>query len=457
VTVNLSHTLTNTMPAMDTGGVSGESTGDGAHISDKVSNITLGAGDDAIVIGAMATSIHKVLGGPGDDSFTGGLAADLFDGQAGDDTCIGGGSIMDYHLRTTPLNVSICNGTTTACGTTAATDANDGELAVTRTGTGAATVAPGGAGATLVTITGTGFSSASVGNTLTLSACADVSAVAIAGENGAYKIVRFVDSTHVKIDVLTNTNFTATTDVCSYSEAKADGTTNPSTGVATAAMTVKRTGGTVTGLNHATNWGLGDTLTLTHTTGSSGAAIADDGIFPVIKSLSATSVAIDDTIASGFAGGITAMTWSDTGPEHDNVQCTQVLGGTGADVIAGDNRPNILHGGDGADTLSGNAGNDAVYGEAGADTLYGGAGDDTLVGGGGTTTTPDGADQLIGGDGNDILEGDDFADMFQCNGKNKASDSAVGTAPGESDITVDFTPSTDTGPMGSATLTDCRF
>jgi Ca2+-binding RTX toxin-like protein len=98
-----------------------------------------------------------------------------------------------------------------------------------------------------------------------------------------------------------------------------------------------------------------------------------------------------------------------------------------------------------------------VYGEAGADTLYGGAGDDTLVGGGGTTTTPDGADQLIGGDGYDILEGDDFADMFQCNGKNKASDSAVGTAPGESDITVDFTPSTDTGPMGSATLTDCRF
>jgi Ca2+-binding RTX toxin-like protein len=453
VTVNLSHTLTNTTPAMDAGGVSGEASGDGAHISDKIVNITLGAGDDAIVIGSMSTLIHKVLGGPGDDSFTGGLAADLFDGQAGDDTCIGGGSIMDYHLRTTPLNVSICNGSPTACGTTAATDANDGELAVTRTGTGAATVAPGGAGANLVTITGTGFSAASLGNTLTLSACADASAVAIAGENGPYKIVRYVDSTHVKIDVLTNANFTATTDVCSYSEAKADGTTNPSTGVTASTMTAKRTGGTVTGLNHATNWGLGDTLTLTHSTG----AATDDGAYPVIKSLGATSVAIDDSVVGTFAGGISAMGWSDLGPEHDNVQCTQVLGGTGADVIAGDNRPNILHGGDGADTLSGNAGNDAVYGEAGADTLYGGAGDDTLVGGGGTTVTADGADQLIGGDGNDILEGDDAADMFQCNGKNKASDSAVGTAPGESDITVDFTPSTDTGPAGSATLTDCRF
>jgi Ca2+-binding RTX toxin-like protein len=449
--VNLSHTLTNTTPAMDTT-LSGESSGDGAHISDKIANVTLGAGDDAITIGTSSTTVHKVFGGPGDDTFTGGLATDIFDGQAGDDTCVGNGSIMDYHLRSTALAVSICNGTSVACGTTAATDANDGELSVTRTGTGAATVAPGSTGTNLVTITGTGFTSASVGNMLTLSGCVDSSAAAVTAENGSYKIVRYVSGTVVKIDVGSSTVFAAATDTCNYSEAKPDGTTNPSTSVAASTMTVKHMSGTVTGLNHATNWGAGDTLTLTHTVGS---GVTDDGPYPVVKSLGATSVAIDETAVSTFTGGITAMTWSDAGPEHDNVQCTQVLGGTAGDVITGDNRNNILHGGDGADTLSGGAGNDALYGEANADTLYGGANDDTLVGGGATGT--DLGDQLIGGDGNDILEGDDGADMFQCNGKNRALDSAVGTAPGDSDITVDFTPSTDTGPGGSSTLTDCRF
>jgi hypothetical protein len=51
--------------------------------------------------------VHKVLGGPGDDSFSGGTAVDVFDGQAGDDTCIGATAVMDYRARTNPVIVSL--------------------------------------------------------------------------------------------------------------------------------------------------------------------------------------------------------------------------------------------------------------------------------------------------------------------------------------------------------------
>jgi Ca2+-binding RTX toxin-like protein len=439
LSVNLSRTLTATNAATDTGGLSGEASGDGAHISDKVLNIKLGAGDDSIVIDAASTLAHKVSGGPGDDSFTGGLGADQFDGQAGDDTCIGATSLMDYRLRTTPVSVSIC---ASGCGTTAATDANDGELAVTRTGTGAATVAPG-AGINLVTLTGAGFTSASLGNTLTLSGCTS------GAENGAFQIVKYVSASAVKIDVGASSGFASSSDTCNYSETHSDATTNPSSGTAAATLTVKHATGSVTGLDHTTNW-LGQTLTLTHTTG----AATDDGSYAVLKVLSASSVAIDETSVSTFAGGSAAMTWSALGPEHDNVQCGQVFGGSGNDLIVGDSRANVLRGGPGDDILVGGAGNDLLYGEAGADAVYGGAGNDIVTGGGGTAT--DLSDTLVGGDGNDTLQGDAAADMFQCDGKNSNTAAAAGTAPGDLDLTTDFTPGVDTGPGGSATAPDCN-
>lgn len=438
LSVNLSRTLTATAPAADPGGLSGEASGDGAHISDKVLNVKLGAGDDTIVIGAASTLVHKVTGGAGDDSFTGGLAADQFDGQAGEDTCIGAVSVMDYRLRTTPLAVSIC---ASGCGTTALTDANDGELSVTRTGAGAATVAPG-AGINVVTLTGAGFTAASVGNTITLSGCT-------AGtENGAFQIVQYVSASVVKVDVAASTGFTSAVDTCNYSESRPDGTANPSMGTAVSAMTVKHATGSVTGLDHASNW-LGHVLTLTHTAG----AATDDGAYAVLKALSASSVAIDETSVGTFAGGISAMTWSVVGPEHDNVQCGQVFGGSGNDVMIGDSRANTLRGGAGDDLLVGGADNDSLFGEAGADTLYGGAGGDTLTGGGGSGT--DLGDTLIGGDGEDTLQGDAAADMFQCDGKNSNTAAAAGTSPGDTDFTLDFTPGVDTGPAGSPTAPDC--
>jgi hypothetical protein len=68
-----------------------------------------------------------------------------------------------------------------------------------------------------------------------------------------------------------------------------------------------------------------------------------------------------------------------------------------ADVVTGDNNPNILEGLAGNDILKGGDGNDTLRGGAGNDNLQGGAGDDILEAGGG-------ADTLMGGIGNDTYK-----------------------------------------------------
>jgi Ca2+-binding RTX toxin-like protein len=426
VTVNLSKTLT-TSNAMTDAVLSGEASGDGAHISDKIVNVKLGLGDDTITLPSGSTVIHKVLGGPGDDTFNGASLGDSFDGEIGDDTCTGT-STMDYSGRSAAVTVTVCASSCT-------TDNNDGDQAAngsTHSGTGAATSATGGIDVSILT-GGTGFSAASVGRTLTLSNCAMVAA-----DQAAFPIVRFIDSTSVKINVTTVAGFM--TDTCDYSEAIPGGAAHTGTGVT---FSAKRTTGSVTGLDHALNT-LGHVLTL-----SKSPASTDDGAYPVLKSLGATSVAIDDLAVGAFVGGVTGLTWSEAGSEHDNVQCTVVLGGGGNDTITGDSRNNVLRGAAGADTLNGGDGDDTLNGEAGSDNLYGGIGSDTLIGGGGAGT--DAADVLVGGDGNDVLQGDTGNDTFTCDGKNIGTATMVGPSPGEADINVDYVSGTDIG------AADCEF
>jgi serralysin len=73
-------------------------------------------------------------------------------------------------------------------------------------------------------------------------------------------------------------------------------------------------------------------------------------------------------------------------------------GGNGHDYLDGGNGNNTLVGGNGNDTLVGGNGNDGLNGGKGHDVLYGNAGDDTLVG-------ANGNDGLIGGAGHDYLDG----------------------------------------------------
>lgn len=80
-------------------------------------------------------------------------------------------------------------------------------------------------------------------------------------------------------------------------------------------------------------------------------------------------------------------------------------GGTGDDLIIGNDVANRLQGGAGDDTLLGAGGDDILVGEAGADNLDGEAGNDRLYGG-------DGDDTLAGGTGNDLLLGNDDSDTL---------------------------------------------
>jgi Ca2+-binding RTX toxin-like protein len=434
--VNLSNTLTASNSSTDTP-VSGESSGDGAHISDKVVTIKLGKGDDAITM-TNSTVTHVVNGGPGDDSFTGsGKAADSFDGDLGDDTCVGVNAVMDYSARTTPLKV-------TACASSCGADDNDGDQAsgfAGHSGTDATTVAGGGIGLATLTSTNSKFTAASPGNTITLSGCTTASS------NADFTIVEFVDANNVKLDLTASS--TTATDTCAFSEALPDSTTNTGTG---ATLSTKTVTGSVTITGTSLDNFFGHTLTLTRSatsvsTGDAGTPLpdagagADEGTFLVVK-VSGTTAYVDDTAAP--LGGVTAMNWVEQGPEHDNVQCTTIVGGTGDDNISGDSRANVLRGGAGADTLNGGTGSDSLYGEAGADNLFGGAGDDTVVGGAD-------ADSIIGGNGNDVLQGDAASDAFTCDGKNASADTAIGTAPGENDILVDYTAAADTK------AADCEF
>jgi len=88
---------------------------------------------------------------------------------------------------------------------------------------------------------------------------------------------------------------------------------------------------------------------------------------------------------------------------HNDIEA--LIGGYGADTLAGNLLDNTLAGGDGNDLLDGLSGNDILYGGYGNDTLSGGTGNDTLIGGSGADVflfgTGDGNDTLFAADGND--------------------------------------------------------
>lgn len=105
--------------------------------------------------------------------------------------------------------------------------------------------------------------------------------------------------------------------------------------------------------------------------------------------------------------------WSELGPTYwngaedvsqtlaiaYNVTIENATGGTGNDLITGNDVSNVLKGGDGNDSLYGEAGNDSLDGWNGDDSLYGGTGNDTLWGSVGN-------DSLYGDEGNDTLYGE---------------------------------------------------
>jgi serralysin len=102
------------------------------------------------------------------------------------------------------------------------------------------------------------------------------------------------------------------------------------------------------------------------------------------------------------------------------------IGGSGSDLIVGNQAGNAIDGGIGQDTLFGEAGNDTLHGGAGndqldggsgSDWLYGGDGDDRIVGSAASAGESDyymggaGADTIGGGAGNDHIYGNDLTSV----------------------------------------------
>ncbi|SDT22309.1 serralysin [Pseudomonas asplenii] len=115
--------------------------------------------------------------------------------------------------------------------------------------------------------------------------------------------------------------------------------------------------------------------------------------------------------------------FSDVGGLRGNVSIAlgvtveNAYGGSGNDLMIGNEADNLLKGGDGDDTLLGDLGNDFLYGDAGNDVLHGGVGLDRLEGGSGrdsfvysfaADSAPGAADWII-----DFASGEDNIDLTQ--------------------------------------------
>ncbi|QEE35270.1 hypothetical protein FTO60_05810 [Octadecabacter sp. SW4] len=133
--------------------------------------------------------------------------------------------------------------------------------------------------------------------------------------------------------------------------------------------------------------------------------------------------------ADGIAGGYTIA---------NGVVIENATGGSGDDLLVGNDAKNFLTGNGGADELRGLSGNDNIQGGAGADSIHAGIGDDIVDGGadndsifgedgddvirgqGGTDwiVGGTGADDISGGIGNDSIFGEDDDDVIRGQGNN---------------------------------------
>ncbi|MDQ0422384.1 Ca2+-binding RTX toxin-like protein [Peteryoungia aggregata LMG 23059] len=143
----------------------------------------------------------------------------------------------------------------------------------------------------------------------------------------------------------------------------------------------------------------------------------------------------------GSDAGLDGLLDDITGNAHDNSYSVDTTGTSGADILKGGTRDDVIYGYGGADKIWAGAGDDRIVGGTGADTLRGedgddtiwaGAGNDKVVGGAGadTITGDDGQDTVYGGDGNDVIKGGDGDDIL----KGEAGDDALKGEAGDDKI-----------------------
>jgi len=187
-------------------------------------------------------------------------------------------------------------------------------------------------------------------------------------------------------------------------------------------------------IGQLTDVGLGDATDGADTLGNPGANecgfatppnTADHGLVDLNSDADITSA---DSCANGCFFGLDVTlgkVQEQECPGHEGDPRNDVIGTSGADVLAGTAGNDIICGFGGSDLLIGRGGNDLLLGGAGADDLRGGAGADRLVGGGGSDVLRGGLgpDRLFGQAGNDVLLGGAASDRLdggsgfdRCNG-----------------------------------------
>jgi len=166
------------------------------------------------------------------------------------------------------------------------------------------------------------------------------------------------------------------------------GVTNTLSGGSSHSLIVFR----ITGADSGTISALGSTASFSNIANLTGGLGVDVFVLSVGASLSGRingSGGSDTLDYSAFTTGVTVnlMTGVAPGIGGGVINVDNVRGGSGDDVLIGNNAANVL---------LGNGGNDILVGNGGNDILLGGAGRDILIGG-------DGADILLGGPDEDIL------------------------------------------------------
>lgn len=336
-TVDYSARTGNLVLRLDGTATSGEGS-ENDTLSDKIVNVIGGAGNDTITIGSSSTVSHVVTGGAGDDIFTGSpVAFDTFDGEAGDDTCVGVNTSITYANRATAVTVTICD----PSGDCSAS-ANDGDQTATTTrksGTVATASDDGMTTNGIVTIAGlSGITAADIGRKIKLTGF-----MVSANNDGTtgYPITART-ATSTTINVSANTSFDETSLA----------PTSVPAGLTWSIVGIEK-----------------DNVTCANVTGSAQA---------------------DTITGDGRANTIHGGSGNDT-----------LVGGAGDDTLYGEAGDDLMWGGIGTDHLIGGIGNDTMDGGDGDDQLQGDAGNDIFtcdgpnVPGGANGTAPGDADFTV--------------------------------------------------------------
>jgi len=406
-------------------------------------SLTTNTGSQGEAVGDVLVSIENLIGGAGNDTFTGaaGVQANAFDGRGGTDTVsyapstAGVVATLDPLLLLSPLaqtndaagdsftSIENLTGTgfdDTLVGNGVANVLNGGAGNDTLEGLGGADSFVGSAGTDTVSYAN---SAAGVVSSLTTvfaagpvvtqanDALGDTyssienmvgtgSADTLIGESGNNVIDAGVgDDILEGMDGADQLIGGTGTDTASYAHASGYVMASLTTGLAGFANQGHASGDTYSSIENLTGSDFGDTLIgdtgINILTGGTGDDVLEGmgGADQLVGGTGTNTASYEHSGDAGGGIGVTASlvapagnTWDAAGDTYSNIQ--NLVGTAFADTLTGDNNANVLTGGDG---------NDIISGGGGADTLYGNAGNDSI------TDDLNGAARIYAGDGDDTV------------------------------------------------------